>query len=260
MTSTTDEFSSISILGTRVHMVRLPDVVAAMDNWIQSEPDQLHHVINTGMHGIMEAHRNPEVMSILNSADLLAPDGILTILVAQLYGYRLRKKDTGPELLQRFTELAQGKGYRFYFYGDTQETLDNLNRRLESEFPGVEVVGSHAPPFRELTPEEDEAIVAEINQAKPDVLWVGLGMPKQEKWIYEHRERLQVPVAVGAGAALKFMSGTVDRAPKWVQDWGIEWLWRLVQEPGRVWRRVFIDAPQFIMLAFLQITRLKSFD
>ena len=260
MTPTASAISSIRILGARIHIIRVVDVVKAMEHWIQNEPDQLHHVINTGMHGIMEAHRSPQIMSILNSADLVAPDGILTILVARFYGHRLRKKDTGPELLSKFSETAQVRNYRFYFYGDTEETLEQLTLNLASEYPGIEVVGKHAPPFRALTPEEDEAIVAEINQARPDVLWVGLGMPKQELWIHEHRESLRVTVAVGAGAALKFMSGHVDRAPVRVQNLGFEWLWRLWQEPKRVWRRVFVDAPQFIVLTSLELLNLRKFD
>jgi N-acetylglucosaminyldiphosphoundecaprenol N-acetyl-beta-D-mannosaminyltransferase len=260
MNSTVDQLSSIRILETRVHIAHVSDVIKIMDRWIQSEPERLHHVINTGMHGIMEAHRDPQILDILNTADILAPDGILTVLVARLNGYKLRKKDTGPELLNKFCEIAEEKQYCFYFYGDTEETLDRLLNRVNSDFPNIKVVGSHSPPFRMVTIEEDEAIVEEINLAKPDVLWVGLGMPKQEQWIYEHRTSLSVPVAVGAGAAFKFMSGTVDRAPTKVQNLGLEWLWRLVQEPKRVWRRVFIDAPQFVFLAFLQYARLKKFN
>ena len=241
-------------------MANISDVIKAMDYWIQTEPERLHHVVNTGMHGIMEGHRNPQILNILNTADILAPDGILTILIARLNGYKLRKKDTGPELLNKFCEVAQEKRYRFYFYGDTDETLNHLLNRLHLDFPNIEIVGSHSPPFRVITNEEDEAIIAEINQAKPDVVWVGLGMPKQEQWIYEHRESLKVPVAVGAGAALKFMSGTVDRAPAIVQNLGFEWLWRLVKEPRKVWRRVFIDAFQFILLTSLQSAGIKKFN
>ncbi len=240
-------------------MAHIPDVVQAMDNWIQREPQRHHHVINTGLHGIMEAHRNPEIKSIFNSAALLAPDGILTILIARLRGHRLRKSETGPELLQKFCRVAQDKGYRVYFYGDTQETLDQLKSVIAAEYPNVQVVGSNAPPFRELTPEEDEAIIGDINRSKPDVVWVGLGMPKQEQWIYAHRQSVQAPVMVGAGAALKFMGGSVERAPVRVQNLGLEWLWRLYQEPKRVWRRVFIDAPQYVVLALLETTGLKRF-
>ena len=250
---------SIRILRTRVDMVGIPDVMELMANWIEVEPDQLHHIVNTGMHGIIEAHKDPSIASVLNAADLLAPDGILAILVARLHGYRLKKQDTGPGLLWRFSEIANRKGYRYFFYGDTADTLELLTANLISEFPDLQIVGCQSPPFRPLTPQEDEAMVATINQARPDVLWVGLGMPKQERWIFEHRHALGVPVAVGAGASFKFISGTVPRAPNLVCNLGFEWLWRLIQEPQRVWRRVVFDAPHFILLVFLQLTGLRKY-
>lgn len=260
MTDSVDRVPYIQVLGTRVHMTLMPDVIALMDRWIEAEPSRHHHVVNTGMHGIMEAHRDPEFKAILNSAALLAPDGVLALVVARLYGYRIKKKDTGPELLWRFSDVANRKGYRYFFYGDTQDTLDLLSTKLTQQFPDVTIAGSYSPPFRSLTPEEDEAIVQAINLAQPHILWVGLGMPKQERWIYEHRHKLRVPVVVGAGASFKFMSGSVTRAPAWLRNSGFEWLWRLVQEPKRVWRRVFIDAPQFLGLMLLQITRLKKYS
>lgn len=259
MTRTIQDIPWIRILGTRVHMVQLPDVMPLMADWIEGEPHRLHHVVNTGMHGIMQAHRDPSIASVLNAADLLAPDGILAVLVARLHGYRLNKQDTGPELLWRFSEIANRKGYRYFFYGDTVETLALLSANLTSEFRDLQIVGCQSPPFRPLTPEEDESMIATINQARPDVLWVGLGMPKQEKWIFEHRHALKVPVAVGAGASFKFISGTVPRAPALICNLGFEWLWRLAQEPKRVWRRVVFDAPQFIVLVFLQLTGLRKY-
>jgi N-acetylglucosaminyldiphosphoundecaprenol N-acetyl-beta-D-mannosaminyltransferase len=251
---------SIRILGTNVHMARIDDVISIMANWIDAEPNQLHHVVNTGMHGIMAAHRDPAMSTILNSVDLLAPDGILAISIARLHGYRLKKQDTGPDLLWRFSETANHKGYSYFLFGDSEDTLDLLSSKLAAVFPDLRIAGVNSPPYREWTDEEDAAMVAEINLAKPDVLWVGLGMPKQEQWIFEHRDALNVPVVVGAGAAFKFLSGTVPRAPKLVCNLGFEWLWRLAQEPRRVWRRVVIDAPQFIALVFLQFIGLKKFQ
>ena len=137
--------------------------------------------------------------------------------------------------------------------------MERLSAKLTSAFPGLQISGYHSPPFRALTPEEDEEIVNMINQARPDVLWVGLGMPKQEQWISDHRTALKAPVVVGAGASFKFLTGAVPRAPAWVRNLGFEWLWRLVQEPKRVWRRVVIDAPQFIALVFLQLTGMRKF-
>lgn len=240
-------------------MVGMDDVVSFMTHWIDEDPHRLHHVVNTGMHGIMEAHRHSQIQTILNSADVLAPDGILAVLIARLHGFRLRKQDTGPELMWRFSEIGNQKGYKYYFYGDTEETLELLADKLKKTFPNIDLVGYHSPPFRPMTPEEDELVTKAINEAAPDVLWVGLGMPRQEQWIAEHRDVLKVPVAVGAGASFKFLAGNVSRAPDWLRNMGFEWLWRLVQEPRRVWRRVFIDAPQFIGLVFLQLAKLRKY-
>ena len=250
---------SIQILEAKVHMIQMPEVMGLMDHWIGVEHDRLHHVVNTGMHGIMEGHKNPDIIAILNSADILAPDGILAILIARVHGYRIKKQETGPDLLWRFSEIGHRKSYRYFFFGDTAETLGRLSGKISAEFPNVKIVGYNSPPFRQLTPEEDAAIVAEINEAGPDVLWVGLGMPRQEQWISEHRESLKVPVVVGAGASFKFIAGTVSRAPSLVCTLGFEWLWRLAQEPKRVWRRVLIDAPRFLVLVGLQLIGLKKF-
>ena len=239
-------------------MVEIPDVVRIMDHWIEAEPDRCHHVVNTGMHGIMEAHRDPEFKAILNSADLFAPDGILVVLLARLRGFSIRKKHTGPDLLWEFSKVANEKCYSYYIYGDTEETLQLLSAKLGEAFPGLKIAGLNSPPFRALTAAEDEADINKINEAAPHVLWVGLGAPKQERWISQHRKRLKVPIVVGAGASLKFSSGKVRRAPPWLRNRGLEWLWRLFQEPGRVWRRVLIDAPQFVGLAGLEFIGLRK--
>jgi len=259
MTSSAEQIPSIPILGSRVHMVEIPDVVRLMDRWIETEDQVCHHVVNTGMHGIMEAHRDPEFKAILNAAEIFAPDGILVVLIARFRGFPLRRKNTGPELMWEFSKTASEKGYKYFIYGDTENTLQLLAARLKEAFPGIRIVGLYSPPFRPLTAAEDESIVDAINQAGPDVLWVGLGVPKQEWWIHEHRDKLKVPVVVGAGASLKFLSGTVKRAPAWLRNRGLEWTWRLSHEPRRVWRRVFVDAPQFVGLVALELTGLKKY-
>ena len=240
-------------------MVEIPDAVRLMDHWIETEADSCHHVVNTGMHGIMAAHRDPRLKAILNAAELFAPDGILVVLIARIRGFTLEKKNTGPDLMREFSKIADVKGYKYFMFGDTEDTLQLLEAKLKSAFPGLRIVGLHSPPFRPPTPDEDESIVHAINKAKPDVLWVGLGMPTQDRWIYEHRDRLNVPVLVGAGASFKFLSGSVKRAPSWLSNWGFEWLWRMFQEPRRVWRRVFVDAPQFVSLVALELSGLKKY-
>ena len=253
------DFPSLRILGTKVDMIENLDVVSLVGRWIAQEHHQVHHVVNTGMHGIMEGYRDPEYRKILNAADVLAPDGILVLWIARLRGFRLRRSATGPDLMWNVNELAHKSGYKYFLYGDTAATLKTLAEKLSAEFPGLKVVGTHSPPFRPLTAEEDESEIEVINQAEPDVLWVGLGTPKQERWIADHRSRLNVPVVVGVGASFKFSTGIVNRAPRLLRDMGFEWMWRLIREPKRVWRRVLIDAPQFIGLVALELTGLKKY-
>lgn len=260
MTLARIQVPSIRTLGVRVHMVQIPEVVGLMADWIENDRQRCHHIVNTGMHGIMEARRDPSFKAILNSADLFFPDGISMIWVARRRGFPLKKRGTGPELLREFCKTASTKGYRSFFLGDTDDTLDQLTGKLRAEFPGLEIAGTFSPPFRPITPEEDEEIIRMINGSKPDVLWIGLGCPKQERWIFEHKDRLDVPVAIGVGAYFKFHSGQVKRVPALVGDFGFEWLWRFLHEPRRLWRRVLIDGPRFGCNVILELTGLKKYD
>jgi N-acetylglucosaminyldiphosphoundecaprenol N-acetyl-beta-D-mannosaminyltransferase len=254
-----DQIPSTRILGHRVHMVELPDVVSQMARWIEFESDRCHVVVNTGMHGIMEGHKNPEFKAQLNSADMFAPDGILVVLVARLKGFSISKSKTGPALMWDYFESAKDRTSKHYFYGDTEETLEALKANLHADYPNAEIVGLQSPPFRQLTAAEDEADIRAINEAKPDILWISLGAPKQERWMFDHKHRLTVPVVVGTGASFKFFAEKVRRAPPWLRNIGLEWAWRLIQEPRRVFRRVFVDAPQFVGLVFLELVGLKNY-
>jgi len=156
-------------------------------------------------------------------------------------------------------EVANEMRYSSFFYGDTPQTLDALRSSLEREYPCHRIAGTYSPPFRPLTAEEDADVVKMINDARPDVLWVGLGLPKQETWIAEHIDRLNVPVAMGVGAAFGFLSGRVSRAPQWVGRCGFEWLWRLMCEPRKVWRRDLLGGPSFVGHVLLELTGLKKY-
>ncbi len=240
-------------------MVEIPEIVAKMGYWIENERDICHHVVNSGMHGVMAAHRDARLRSVFETVDLFALDGILMVILARLRGFKIRKKNTGPDVLTVFARFASEHGYTSYFYGDEEPVLLRMEANLKEAFPNMKIVGHHSPPFRQLTDEEQSADIDAINQVAPDVLWVGLGMPKQESWIAEHRYELNVAIAVGAGAAFKFVSGDVSRGPAWLRNMGFEWLWRLAGEPKRIWRRVLIDAPQFVFLAFLELVGLKKY-
>jgi N-acetylglucosaminyldiphosphoundecaprenol N-acetyl-beta-D-mannosaminyltransferase len=251
--------SSINVLGVRIDAVGISDVVTTMTRWIEQERDRCHIIVNTGMHGIMEARRDPQFRKILNCADLFFPDGISLLLIARGHGIRVAKRNTGPELLSAFCALAQEKGFSNFFYGDTPETLDALGKNLQRKYPRLKISGKYSPPFRALRDEEDSAVVEMINNSGSDVLWVGLGCPKQERWMFEHRDKLNVPIIIGVGAYFKFHGGTIERAPPIVANHGFEWAYRLMKEPRRVWRRYLLDGPRFVIHGILELVGLREY-
>ncbi len=251
------ERSYIEILGARVDRISLTSAVSRIVDWIDHSFGNTRFVVASGFHGLWVGHQNPEFLDILNEADLFCPDGIAPVWLSRLRGDPLPGRVPGPSLMTRLLETAQEKGYSSFFYGDSADTLDALRRRLENKYQGHRIAGMYSPPFRPLTKVEDENVVRLINEARPDILWVALGLPKQEVWIHEHRDRLNVPVAVGVGAAFGFLSGKVRRAPHWIGDAGFECAWRLVAEPQKLWRRDLIDGPRFFYYALLEHLRLK---
>ena len=256
------QHSTVKILGSHIHRIPIPSVIREMERWIDASTSdsKLHQIIVSGFHGIWEAYRNQNLKTIFNSADIWIPDGIAPVLISRLKGLRNMERTPGAELMQAFFRLADKKGYSSFFYGDTQKTLTGLRKKLLADYPGHKIAGTFSPPFRLLTKKENEDIIQMINDSCPDVLWVALGLPKQERWIYERRNRLHVPVAIGVGAAFAFVSGNVKRVPEWIGKNGLEWLWRFIQEPKKLWRRDLLDGPRFLWHVFLELARLKLED
>ncbi len=246
---------SVQILGSRVHLVSPAGTVDHIEHWILMRDSRCHQVIVTGFHGLMEAHKNPDVRSILNDADLWVPDGIAPIWLARLHGHRNVDRAPGTEIMFEFLRRAHQKGYSSYFYGDTEETLNALCETVAHKYPGHRIAGVFSPPFRPLAPSEEAAIVDRINAARPDILWVALGMPKQDIWIHERLSRLNVPVAIGVGAAFAFVAGTVPRCPEWMGRAGFEWVYRFLKEPAKLWRRDLLDGPRFLFYAGMELLR-----
>jgi N-acetylglucosaminyldiphosphoundecaprenol N-acetyl-beta-D-mannosaminyltransferase len=254
------EFASrVHILGVPVNVLGMTDVLGAMEDWIR-ERNGCRWIAVTSSHGILEGHRRPEFKAILRSADLSIPDGMWTARAAAHKARAETRQIRGAELLWEFCRLSYEKGYSNFFYGDTWKTLGQCRQRLLAHFPKLRIAGLYSPPFRGLTQQEDAEIVEKINRAKPDVLWVALGLPKQEQWIFAHRSRLHVPIAVAVGAAVKFVGGSVKSAPEWASRSGAEWLWRLVHEPRRVWRRALVYGPQFAAHTLLDVYGLRRYD
>ena len=251
---------TVGILGSSVHLVDTVYVTTQIAHWIEARGPAPCQLVVSGFHGLWLAHKDPGLRSMLQGAELWVPDGIAPVWVARLRGHRNVHRVPGAELMKAFFALADEKGYRSYFYGDTAETLKQLSARLVIEYPRHQIAGACSPPFRAVTPDEDERLVREINQAQPDVLWVGLGMPRQERWIFEHRERLRVPVVVGVGAAFGFLSGRVKRCPEWLGASGFEWAYRFLREPRKLWRRDLLDGPQFLLHVALELCGLRQYD
>jgi len=244
---------SVRVLGSRVHLVSVSKTVDYIEHWTGAKDGDCHQIVVTGFHGLMEAHKRPDVRSILNEADLWVPDGIAPVWLARLRGYRNATRTPGAEIMREFLSRADQRGYSSYFYGDTQETLSALTAKVTATYPGHRIVGCYSPPFRPQTPDEEDTIIEKINAAHPDVLWVALGMPKQDIWIHERRHKLQVPVAIGVGAAFGFLAGTVTRCPEWMGRAGFEWVYRFLKEPKKLWRRDLLDGPRFLVLAAMEL-------
>jgi len=207
------------------------------------------YVCVCNVHTVMASGEDPALRAALDSSSLNVPDGQPLVWAINALGHhQLRDRVYGPELMSRACALAAQSGQRFYLYGGrNQGALVQLALNLRRRFPGLQIVGGYSPPFRPLSAEEVDAVVAEINHAKPDVVWVGIGVPKQEKWMAALRDRIDAPVLVGVGAAFDFHAGLVPQAPSWMQSAGLEWLYRLGQEPRRLWRRYARYNPRFVL-------------
>jgi N-acetylglucosaminyldiphosphoundecaprenol N-acetyl-beta-D-mannosaminyltransferase len=246
------------ILGVRIDAVQIPEVT----NWIEQRIAQRNgcsFIAVAAMHSVTAARHDPHFKDMLNSADLTVPDGMPLVWRGRLQGCSLKRRVYGPELMATFCSQTASKGYRHFFYGGVPGVAETLARKFASQYPGIKIAGAYCPPFRALTAKEDRDVIAKMEDAQADIVWVGVSTPKQELWMFEHRERLRVPVLVGVGAAFDFHTGRMPQAPAWMGEHGLEWLFRLGTEPRRLWRRYLINGSEFLALAVLESLGLKKF-
>ncbi len=248
-----------SVLGVVFNAMQIPDVILQMRQWIVRR-ETCRYIAVTGMHGITNARRNAEFKQALADASLVVADGMPVVWIGRFRGYHLPRRVYGPELMLQFCEETAVAGYRHYFLGGAPRVPQQLAVSLQKSCPGITIVGTHSPPFRPCTPEEDTAIIEDINRAAPDVLWIGLGTPKQEMWMQQHRNQLRVPVVIGVGAAFDFLSSRKRQAPVWMRERGLEWLFRLLQEPLRLWRRYLVGGSEFVFLVALELLGWRRFE
>jgi N-acetylglucosaminyldiphosphoundecaprenol N-acetyl-beta-D-mannosaminyltransferase len=246
----------VNVLGVGVSAINLRLASEAIDRWIQDR--QPAYICVAAAHSIMDCQRDPGLRRIFNNARMVTPDGMSLVWLLRLQGHQQVSRVYGPDLLKAVFHRSTQKGHRHFLYGGTEVGLQDLGHRLRMQYPAVEIAGAFAPPFRALTVEEDRNIVELINRSMPDIVWVGIGSPRQERWMAEHRDVIQAPVMVGVGAAFDFLSGSKRQAPEWVRAAGLEWLFRLVTEPRRLWPR-YREYPRFVYLAAAQLVGLRSF-
>ncbi len=246
----------VRLLGVRVHPVTMTEAVETVSGWI-ARGDRGRWIVASGMHALLEARRRPDFRRVLEQVDLFLPDGFSVVWMARRRGYRVPARVCGTDFLWALCGAAAARGHRVFFYGDAEPVLARLVERLRAAFPALQIAGTLGPPFRALTPAEEAADVARINASRADIVWVGLGLPKQERWIEAHRDRLEASVLVGIGAGIKFAAGAIPRAPGWLGERGLEWAWRLLHEPRRMWRRA-LDVPYFVALVLREEAQLAA--
>jgi N-acetylglucosaminyldiphosphoundecaprenol N-acetyl-beta-D-mannosaminyltransferase len=249
--------NSTNILGVGVSALTIPLSLQVFQSWIERKERQ--YVCVSGVHGVIESWRDPALRAIHNRAGLVTPDGMPLVWLSRLSGHAEVERVYGPDLLLAACERSLQTGWRHYFYGAGPGIVEQLVHRLMDRFPGLLIAGASTPPFRPLSAEEDRGEVERINAARADILWVGLGTPKQELWMASHLGRINAPVMVGVGAAFDFHAGVKKQAPRWMQRSGLEWLFRLLSEPGRLGKRYLVNNPLFLWLVFLQLSGLKKF-
>ena len=248
----------INILGVRISAINMDRALQQMERWINAEGH--HYICVCPNHTIMESQKDKKLHHIVNSSGLATPDGMSVVWACKFFGHPNIERVYGPDLMLALCQLSAQTGYSHYFYGGASGVPELLAERLTARFPGLKVAGSFSPPFRPLTSKEDTEIAARINAAAPDVVWVGLGTPKQDLWMAAHRSRLDASVLIGVGAAFDFHTGRQKQAPRWMQRNGLEWLFRLVQEPRRLWCRYLVYNPLFVALVFAQAVGLRKYE
>jgi N-acetylglucosaminyldiphosphoundecaprenol N-acetyl-beta-D-mannosaminyltransferase len=244
-------FSKINICNVVIDNVSMKETLSTIEDLIAKKKPS--YLVNSNVDTIVRCNRDAEYSEFYSKGVLNIADGVPIMWAARLLGSPLKEKVSGSDLVPRVCELANAKGYRIFFLGGRPGAADLAKEKLQGILKDLKVAGTYAPPFGfENDQAELERISRMIREARPDILFVGLGAPKQERWIKKYHEALGVPVSMGVGVTFEFIAGIVKRAPRWMQVIGLEWFWRLLMEPGRLWKRYLVDDMQFFGLLVKQ--------
>jgi N-acetylglucosaminyldiphosphoundecaprenol N-acetyl-beta-D-mannosaminyltransferase len=247
-----------NVLDIPIHALQIPGLISRMKDWIAN--GQYGRCITfANVHVVMEAQRDTHLRTILTDEGTVnVPDGMPLIWLGRGHGFTLPRRVYGPDLMYEFCKETAECRYRHFFYGGAEGVPEEMISNFSKTIGQINVVGTYSPPFRPLTTIEDERVVEMINRAKPDVLWLGLGCPKQEKWAFEHRHLLKVPIIASVGQAFDIYAGRVQQAPSWMRDGGLEWAFRLATNPKRLWRRYVIFNSLFLVYCLTEKLNLRN--
>ena len=251
------ELSRVNILGVGVTALNMKLALDETESLLQQ--GEQGYVCVTGVHGIMEAQSDERFREILNRSFLTTPDGMPTVWLGRLQGFKEMGRVYGPDYMLGLCERSVARGYRHFLYGGKEGVAEELRAVLTRRFPGLNIVGTYTPPFRPLNAEEENDLRAQLEASQADILWCGLSTPKQERFMDLYSRRLPVKLMVGVGAAFDLLSGNLAEAPDWMKSAGLQWFYRLIKEPKRLWRRYLINNPKFTWLILLQLTGVKGF-
>ncbi len=243
------------IINTLVSITSYQDACDCIENWVEN--DISCYIIAANVHVVMTGYWQPSYQEVVNQAALVTPDGMPLVWAMRFLGIKEQTRVYGPDLMLACCDRAAKDQIPIYFYGSTPSTLEKLQSRLQQMFPNLIIAGSHAPPFRHLTEAEEREDIQRIHESGAKIVFVSLGCPKQEEWMARQQGKLQA-VMMGVGAAFSFHSGEVSQSPRWMMKFGLEWLYRLTQEPQRLWKRYFINNPTFVLLLARQLLTQKK--
>lgn len=250
--------SRVNVLGVGIHALTMTTTLEQIAQWIDT--NQRQYISMCTVHTVMECQSQAAVRQAVNGAGLATPDGMPLVWLARRLSKQAVTRVYGPDLMLALCEYSVERGYAHYFYGGESGVAAQLGTTLQARFPGLTVAGSYAPPFHPAVVEESPAVIDRINAANPDIIWVGLGTPKQDLWMALHRARLSASVLIAVGAAFNIHTGHLKQAPRWMQRNGLEWFFRLTQEPGRLWYRYMVYNPLFVTLVLAQLSGLKRYN
>lgn len=252
------DLQRVNILGVGISAITIQQAVNQVTRWIDSRA--CHYISVCNVHTVMECQQDERMRRAVNAAGLATPDGMPLVWLSRRWGNCPVTRVYGPDLMLALCQLSIERGYSHYFYGGAAGIPELLAENLQQRFPGLKVAGAYSPPFRPLAPNEQAQIISQINQTAPDIIWVGLGTPKQDLWMAAQRPQLTAPVLIGVGAAFDFHTGRIPQAPRWMQQSSLEWLFRLWQEPRRLWYRYLVYNPLFIALILAQALGIRRFS